>query len=131
MAAHLRSVGTKYNVYRNTKTSEDVVRTMGYSLPSVLHGHVDVVAPTTYFSSTRSMKATSFRVTEKPGSKATVSCANTITPTCLKDLYNTTAYTPKATSSNKLGIVGYLEQYANRADLQVCAAFHRERVSCG
>ncbi|KZP30476.1 subtilisin-like protein, partial [Athelia psychrophila] len=114
-----RMLGTKYNVYRHSTTSEDVVRTLEYSLPDALEGHIDVVAPTTYFGTTRSMKSTIHSVT-KPVSDVTVpsSCSNTITPTCLADLYNTTAYTPKATSTNKLGIVGYLEEYANRADLQ-------------
>ena len=85
---------------------------------------MNVVAPTTYFSTTRSMRSTIHKVTPAaPVSDVTVpsSCANTITPTCLKDLYNTTSYTPKSTSTNTLGIAGYLEEYANRADLQVGA----------
>ncbi|TFY50508.1 hypothetical protein EVG20_g11477, partial [Dentipellis fragilis] len=42
----------------------------------------------------------------------------TITPACLRALYNTTTYVPKATATNKLGIAGYLEQFASFADLQ-------------
>ncbi|TFY80682.1 hypothetical protein EWM64_g3330, partial [Hericium alpestre] len=37
---------------------------------------------------------------------------------CLRALYNSTSYVTKATSRNRLGIAGYLEQYANFADLQ-------------
>lgn len=121
--------GTKYNVYRHANSDEQVVRTMGYSLPTVLHGHVDVVTPTTYFGTMRSMKATSFKqpqikaleadVEPAIGAAVPASCATTITPACLRALYNTTSYVPKSTASNKIGIVGYLEEYANRADLQV------------
>jgi tripeptidyl-peptidase I len=122
----LVSTGTKYNVYRHSKTSEYVVRTLSYGLPDILHGHVDVVTPTTYFGTMRSMKATSFL---QPEIKAidsdvnvvdTTSCTTQVTPSCLRALYKTSSYIPNATTTNKLGIVGYLEEYANYADLQVC-----------
>ena len=102
---------------------------MKYSLPSALEGHVNVVAPTTYFSTTRSMRSTIHEVTPAAlVSEVDVLCSVTITPTCLKDLYNTAAYTPKSTNTNKLGIVGYLEEYANRADLQVGVTYVESRV---
>jgi tripeptidyl-peptidase I len=55
-----------------------------------------------------------------PGSLATVpsSCATTITPTCLRALYNTSTYVPKATATNVMGVAGYLSEFANNADLQ-------------
>lgn len=121
-------LGTKYNVYHHPKSSEYVVRTMGYSLPSALHGHVDVVAPTTYFGTMRSMRATNHfqpeikalvSDVEAKGESILATCGSTVTPSCLRTLYNTSTYTPAATSTNKLGIVGYLEEYANYADLQV------------
>ncbi|KAF9448952.1 subtilisin-like protein [Macrolepiota fuliginosa MF-IS2] len=122
-----RMLGTKYNVFHHPKSGEKVVRTMSYSLPRELHSHVDVVAPTTYFGTMRSMRATSFLQPEiKPvedvvlSNDATVpsSCTNTITPACLRALYNTVNYVPAAASKNGLGIAGYLDEFANRADLQ-------------
>ncbi|KZP13756.1 subtilisin-like protein [Athelia psychrophila] len=113
-----RMLGTTYNVYRHSTTLQDVVRTLEYSLPDALEGHVDVVAPTTYFGTTRSMRTAIHSVTPVSDVAVPLTCSVAITPTCLQDLYNTAAYTPKATSTNKLGIVGYLEEYANRADLQ-------------
>ncbi|XP_006462127.1 hypothetical protein AGABI2DRAFT_193429 [Agaricus bisporus var. bisporus H97] len=122
-----RMLGTKYNVYRHSKSGESVVRTMSYSLPSELHSHIDVVAPTTYFGTMKSMRVTSFLQPEiepvdpsaKP-SAAPASCLSTtvITPDCLRDLYNTADYVPSATSRNAIGIAGYLDEFANRADLQ-------------
>lgn len=125
-------MGTKYGVYHHPSTGETVVRTMSYSIPSVLIGHVDVISPTTYFSTTRSMRSTAFLQPHiQPISDTTTgsipklitgavpsSCNTKITPACLRTLYSTTSYTPSATSSNKLGVVGYLKEYANRADLQ-------------
>ncbi|PIL34082.1 hypothetical protein GSI_03793 [Ganoderma sinense ZZ0214-1] len=128
-----KMLGTKYNVFRHGQSDEYVIRTMNYSLPNVLHEHVALVSPTTYFGTMKSMKATSFiheggptiqsdpnlaRLTG-PNSLATVpsSCATTITPSCLRALYKTSDYTPSATKQNRLGVVGYLAEYANRADL--------------
>ncbi|CAL1715197.1 unnamed protein product [Somion occarium] len=130
-----RMLNTTYNVYRHAQADDYVVRTMSYSLPTVLHEHVGVVAPTTYFGTMRSMKATSFLQPDitpidsdvdvapkliNPGSLATVpsSCSTTITPACLRALYNTSTYVPTATDKNTLGVAGYLDEFANRADLQ-------------
>jgi hypothetical protein len=35
--------------------------------------------------------------------------------TLAQALYNTTAYVPKATATNKLGVAGYLQEFANDA----------------
>ncbi|CDO69652.1 hypothetical protein BN946_scf184851.g40 [Trametes cinnabarina] len=127
-----KMLGTKYNVYRHGNSDDYVIRTMNYSLPSVLHEHIAVVAPTTYFGTMKSMKATSFiqkgrpiietdadfaRLLKNPSSLATVptSCNTAITPACLRALYNTTSYTPAATSKNSLGVAGYLDEFANHA----------------
>jgi tripeptidyl-peptidase I len=126
-----RMLNTKYNIYHHPGSSERIVRTMGYSLPRELHSHVDVVAPTTYFSTLRSMRVNHFvqsvatqieDVSQGQSNSAAVpssNCDTNITPSCLRTLYNTINYTPIATKVNKLGVAGYLDQYANRADLQV------------
>ncbi|KAF9564221.1 subtilisin-like protein [Agrocybe pediades] len=124
-------LNTKYNIYEHGPSGDQVLRTLSYSLPQELHAHVDVVSPTTYFGTLKSMKKTSFLqpnikpISDEvaalvPGSDATVpsSCSTTITPTCLRDLYNTSTYLPAATGTNKLGVAGYLEEFANLADLQ-------------
>lgn len=130
-------LGTNYNIYKHTTTSETIVRTLNYSLPSALHGHIDVVTPTTYFGTMKAMRATSFiqpeiKVLEAEQDAGAIvdaavptSCKTTITPACLIALYNTTGYTPTATSQNSLGIAGYLDEYAIHKDLQV-----RGRLKC-
>jgi tripeptidyl-peptidase-1 len=122
-------LGTTYNVYRNPESDSYVVRTMGYSLPSMLHDHINVVTPTTYFGNMQAMKSTSFLQPEiKPiqhdinngdvsNAVPPTSCNSVITPSCLRTLYNTAGYTPSA-SRTTLGIAGYLDEFANNADLQ-------------
>ena len=130
-------LGTKYHVFHQLETSNYIVRTMNYSLPTVLMPHITLVTPTTYFGNMRDMRATSFM---KPAASVMTdlqaiaqqaeiqlealttipsSCSETITPSCLRALYNSTNYVPTATETNVMGVAGYLEQFANYADLQV------------
>ncbi|KAF8801356.1 subtilisin-like protein [Phlegmacium glaucopus] len=121
-------LGTTYNVYRHAISGQEVVRTLSYSLPEVLHEHIDVIAPTTYFGTFRSMKVTSFLQPELdtmlqdtipgPDGKLDPSCNTIITPACLRVLYNTSSYVPVSTDVNKLAVAGYLDEFANYADLQ-------------
>jgi tripeptidyl-peptidase-1 len=125
-----RMLDTTYNTYYNPSTDTYVVRTISYALPRILHGHVDVITPTTYFGNMHKMKTTSFLQPHvatdgdvgefKLESDAAVpaSCRTTITPSCLRALYKTANYVPASTSINKLGVAGYLSEFANRADLQ-------------
>jgi tripeptidyl-peptidase I len=53
------------------------------------------------------------------------SCNTTITISCLQQLYNVGNFTPSANVGNSVGITGYLEQFANRADLQT---FYADQV---
>ncbi|KAF7309456.1 Subtilisin-like protein [Mycena indigotica] len=127
-----KMLDTKYGVYYNSKSDEYIVRTMSYSLPQELHSHIDVITPTTYFGTMRAMRSTSFIQDAHPITALNsasfaaeisplavpASCGSTVTPACLRAMYNTTNYVPKATATNKLGIAGYLEEFANDADLQ-------------
>ncbi|KAF9039632.1 subtilisin-like protein [Hymenopellis radicata] len=125
-----RMLGAEYGVYYHAESASYVVRTLGYSLPRELHDHIKVMSPTTYFGTVKSMKTASFiqqevedededeTATELDAAVVPSSCASAITISCLQALYNTTGYVPTATDRNILGVAGYLEEFANRADLQ-------------
>ncbi|KAF9559351.1 subtilisin-like protein [Agrocybe pediades] len=137
-----KMLGTKYDVYKHGSSGERVVRTLSYSLPQQLHAHIDVVSPTTYFSTLKTMQDINTLETDRrplndevtralPGTAAAVpsTCNTMITPTCLRDLYNTSSYVPAAVGSNQIGIAGYLDQFANFADLQTFfKAFRKDAV---
>ncbi|KAJ8468605.1 hypothetical protein ONZ45_g17192 [Pleurotus djamor] len=127
-----KMLGTKYGVYQHPETGAYLLRTLSYSLPRDLHTHVDVISPTTYFATTQAMKVTSFLEeavptmeydvnqfnTDVDAEQIPASCAQQVTPTCLRLLYNLDGYTPQAMHINKLGITGYLNEHASSADLQ-------------
>ena len=60
-------LGASHQLYRNMKTNETIVRTVGYSLPKILHTHVQTVMPTTCFSSVEVTVQTPHRGSFGPG----------------------------------------------------------------
>ncbi|KAF8257382.1 subtilisin-like protein [Lactarius quietus] len=123
-------LGASYQVYRHSKTNDTIIRTVGYSIPTVLNSHIQTVAPTTYFASTSVLRQTLRRrsfggevsqgeeveVSRKP--VAVLSSRNDeVTPSLLTWQYQTFAYTPAATDKNSLGILGFENEYPNRVDL--------------
>ncbi|KIK61924.1 hypothetical protein GYMLUDRAFT_165316 [Collybiopsis luxurians FD-317 M1] len=122
-------LNTTYHVFEHTKSQKKTLRTLEYSLPRHLHEHINLVTPTTYFGMTEDTRATSSLQPEISGFNLTgdvtppSTCAHTITPTCLKDLYNTANYTTTQISRNSIGIPGYLDQFASFSDL---TAFTKE-----
>ncbi|KAG1752553.1 peptidase S8/S53 domain-containing protein [Suillus paluster] len=124
---------TTYHVYKHAESGDSTVRTTSYSLPEILHDHVDLIQPTTMFARFKAFKSTLHwtnqvqpaglspsggTITGPAGNQVDASCNNTITVSCLKQLYNAVDYNTSATNCNKLGLTGYLEQYANNMDLQ-------------
>ncbi|THH33479.1 hypothetical protein EUX98_g707 [Antrodiella citrinella] len=127
---------TKYYVWVNEKDGNTIIRTTKYSVPENVHGHVDLIQPTTLFSTLRGMDTT-FRISEASpeagaslatappinipsasGGKVDASCNSTITITCIQQLYNAVGFKPSGKNGNHIGITGYLEQFANFEDLQ-------------
>ncbi|KAH9019211.1 subtilisin-like protein [Lactarius hengduanensis] len=114
-------LGASYQLYTHTKTNETIVRTLGYSLPVVLHGHVQTVAPTTFFSSPvtkwQTPRKRSGVAAVRPGKSPSRRDNAVVTPAFLRWLYSTVAYVPSAMDRNKVGVAGYKEQYPSPADL--------------
>jgi len=119
---------TKYKMFDDIRTEDKatkrtVMRTLEYSLPSNLHSHIDMIQPTTMFgmrphgSSVDRIFAAPPAIELSNGRAVfnATACNTTITPECLAHLYKFDGYTPKANS--KLGITGYLEEYAQFDDL--------------
>ncbi|KAF8269942.1 peptidase S8/S53 domain-containing protein [Lactarius quietus] len=127
-----------YQLYKHTgkNEAETILRTVGYSLPEALHGHVETVAPTTYFASPQTltqaprkrysaeaalmMNVTSgepVRVLSRDDEPPNEPVKPVITPDVLRWLYKTEKYIPAAADKNSLGIMGFLNEYPNKADL--------------
>jgi len=125
----------EFGVWKHDRDRDVLVRTTEYSLPAHLDEHIELVQPTTAFHRAKGQRTTfrfsppapeaspSFNAGTKitvPGSAVTVdaSCKSTITVSCLKQLYNAVGYVPRAPKKNAIALTGYLEEFANFADLQ-------------
>jgi len=131
-------LGASYQLYRHVKTSETIIRTVGYALPAALHRHVQTVAPTTSFTTPRThwqtprkrfggaavglAEAASGEPVTVPSSRDEI---DVNTPSFLSWLYSTWAYSPAATDRNMLGIVGFIWEYPSPKDLYLFMSKYR------
>ncbi|KAI9453711.1 subtilisin-like protein [Lactarius psammicola] len=103
--------------------NETIVRTIGYALPTALHGHQK---PRKRFSG-----AAVGPVEAKTGELVTVPSSRNdnrdvaSTPSILSWLYSTWAYSPTATDRDMLGLVGFLWEYPSPKDLYLYMSKYR------
>lgn len=126
-------LNAKFAWYEYEEGGGPKLRTLSYSVPDGVADHVDLVQPTTRFGQLGAKRSTIFDMTiidedvnapsaaSVDGVKAKVNvdaavCGATITPDCLKSLYNIN-YTPKE-KGNLVAFASYLEEYARYSDLQ-------------
>lgn len=110
-------LGGDYQYY--TKEGQTKLRTLSYSIPDDVAEYVQFVDPSTNFGGTSAFNPvprpsrTIMERKEKP-SKSTVdaSCQTSITPSCLKQMYNIGDYTPKVESGSTIGFSSFLGESA-------------------
>ena len=116
-------LGAAYQLYRNSKTNDTIIRTVGYALPKVLHSHIQTVAPTTYFPSTRRTRQTSRRRSSgvAPATEKVMTARQLLqpglTPSSLRWLYQTDVYRPSEPYRSKIGVLGFFDDYPSQLDL--------------
>ncbi|KAJ7811311.1 family S53 protease-like protein [Mycena olivaceomarginata] len=122
-------LSTDFSVFTHVESGKTSIRTLEYSIPAVLQGHVENVHPTTSFN--RPVARESGRTcgdVETVSNAVPASCNTVVTPTCLQALYGIP--TTRATrSTNRLGISGFINQFANQADLQEFLTNFRTDIS--
>ncbi|KAH9159989.1 subtilisin-like protein [Lactarius sanguifluus] len=114
-------LSASYQLYRHTgdNATEVILRTVSYSLPEVLHAHVQTVAPTTHRGSTPSEEGAAAVVNATSREPMTVLPTDDefVTPSIVRWLYGTQAYEPLAMGYNALGILGLNDEYPSYTDL--------------
>ncbi|KZT71838.1 subtilisin-like protein [Daedalea quercina L-15889] len=111
--------GTNFSVYTHTATGKDTIRTLSYSIPTDLVGHLDLVHPTITFPDPFGTKPVAKSLPQTRASKRADDCligGENMTPSCLQSLYGIPT-TPATSPSNMLGVTGYVEQWAEYSDL--------------
>ncbi|KAJ7245337.1 family S53 protease-like protein [Mycena rebaudengoi] len=116
-------LNTDFSVFTHVDSGVTSIRTLAYSIPATLKEHIDFFHPTTSF--TRPLQS---RAMFKAIHAVPASCATQITPSCLQSMYGIPA-TPATQTSNKLGVSGFIEQWANSLDLRAFLTSLRTDVS--
>lgn len=120
-------------VYEHKRSGALAVRAESYSVPRSVTEHLDYVGPLTLFTDPRPQASDIAGVQieklddvekelvsdiQKVAGDSTPSVCNPgrVTSLCLRTFYKTVNYVPKAANKFKVGISGFLGQYANFAD---------------
>ncbi|KAM0452990.1 hypothetical protein ACHAPV_009232 [Trichoderma viride] len=128
-----KMLSTDFKTYSDPVGIEKL-RTLQYSLPDELVGHVDLISPTTYFGNNQAARS------KKPNKEAIVpeekqlakrlspsSCNETIIhknqtyqifhPDCLRAKYGVEGYTPSPKCGSRIGFGSFLNETASFSDL--------------
>lgn len=120
-------LSTKFYNYRHRQSGVNIIRTLQYSVPKSISDHVHMIQPTTRFGQIRPERTTLKDYSApvpavKPAAFDPVFCNTTITPDCLRGLYGLDNFTASSDVGNRLGISGYLNQWAQYAEFNQFAA---------
>ncbi|OBT86231.1 hypothetical protein VE02_05857 [Pseudogymnoascus sp. 03VT05] len=127
-------LSTKFYVYKHNEDNKEMIRTLEYSLPSSVAPHVLTIQPTTRFSRMMAQRstihdisamnavfgvaATNNKAPAIPTTELDVKACNaSITPACLRALYNVGDYQADPKGNSLFGVAGYLKEYAKINDL--------------
>ncbi|KAJ6480923.1 family S53 protease [Mycena sanguinolenta] len=120
-------LGTQFGAFTHTANGKTIIRTLSYSIPASLQSHIRFIHPTIAFvpplslPSVNAVKVKRDTVVEErvePTSVAVpASCANVVNPACIEAIYNFPTDIANSSAQNTLGVAGYIDQYANFADL--------------
>ncbi|EFR03502.1 aorsin [Nannizzia gypsea CBS 118893] len=107
---------THFYTFKNTADGSQIIRTLKYSVPASAAPYIQMIQPTTKFNAPRPELSSVFTSDLEMTSSADVDCNVTVTPDCIRDLYKMGNTFAKKDPRNRLGISGYLEQYARLED---------------
>ncbi|KAF8894976.1 family S53 protease [Mucidula mucida] len=126
---------TAFAQYVHVESGERMIRTLEYSLPEDLFEFVELVHPTTSFARISGEPLVEIPVPvakreirlDERANPAPSSCATVVTPACLQALY--AIPTTPATTDTELGVLGFIDQWANQADLKSFLAALRTDIN--
>ena len=134
---------TEFYWFRNRHNNAERIRTLQYSVPQPLHQYIDMIQPTTRFGQIRPERSTIYdvkaiaevnsmsRLLGNDKALNAMACNSTITPACLRALYDVGNFTADPANGNKLGIAGYLEEIAQLDDLKTFTKLYTPRADKG
>lgn len=109
---------TQFFYFHSLAQNTSVIRTLGYSVPKEIHPYIQLIQPTTRFGNSDPQKSTLLQPKLATIQQLEAGCDSIVTPDCLRDLYGLGNTTTKPDWRNRLGISGFLDQYARHNDFE-------------
>ncbi|PGG95836.1 hypothetical protein AJ79_09845 [Helicocarpus griseus UAMH5409] len=120
-----RLLNTRFYYYTEDQSKESQIRTLEYSVPASIAANVHMIQPTTMFARLQPQMSTIMRTeistqidTALDGAADVDVCATQNTPSCLRTLYNFADFKAPEGVVSRIGVSGYLDQYAQYEDLE-------------
>ncbi|CAI7677989.1 unnamed protein product [Penicillium pancosmium] len=112
-----RMLKARYFYYHDVANQNTLIRTLNYSIPETVHSNIALIQPTTRFGhlNPHSAPEPDEPMIASP-EDLTAECGFVVRPDCLRDLYDIKNASAKPDSRNRLGISGFLEQFARHND---------------
>ncbi|OTB06976.1 hypothetical protein M426DRAFT_54196 [Hypoxylon sp. CI-4A] len=124
-------LGTDFQVYSHVGVDAKRIRTLHYSVPEEVRSHIAMIQPTTRFGQIKPQALQIYEIYEQeqeaqllqaaaevPTQNLNVTfCNDTVTPECLRALYNIGDTTADPSVPTIFGISGFLDQYAKHNSL--------------
>ncbi|OJD15403.1 hypothetical protein AJ78_04335 [Emergomyces pasteurianus Ep9510] len=112
---------TKFYYFSNSVGDDRIIRTLEYCVPHEISPYVHMIQPTTRFGQPKpdASSISAIFLLEPDDKYPAVNCSHAMAPHCIREIYNMGNFTATRDPRNKLGISGYLEQYARHSDLKL------------
>lgn len=116
---------TRFIYYHHNNSQTTVIRTLEYSLPREIHRHIHLIQPTTRFGTPDAhgngrVNARGALPVDRPivatSEDLTAECGTVMRPDCLRELYGLHDTRANPDPRNRLGVSGFLDQYARHSD---------------
>ncbi|KAJ6556181.1 family S53 protease [Mycena capillaripes] len=118
-----------FRAFTHVASGTRSVRTLSYAVPAALQPHIRFVHPTLAFvpplrvpgvtaiKANHTRRSNSEAAERRTSDLFPASCAFDTNPSCLQGVFGIPTATANHSASNVLGVAGYVDQFANTADL--------------
>ncbi|EFQ97717.1 tripeptidyl-peptidase 1 [Nannizzia gypsea CBS 118893] len=116
---------TQFHVFKDDVNSALRIRTLEYSVPAAISAHVQMIQPTTLFGRQKPQNSLILNPLTKDLEGMSVEefaaskCSYLVTTACLRELYGLGDRVTQARDDNRIGVSGFLEEYAQYRDLDL------------
>ncbi|KAJ7625518.1 subtilisin-like protein [Roridomyces roridus] len=112
-------LSANYQTFQHDASGKTYARTLAHSVPATVSPFIAAIHPASSFNNPVSSRPVLSVLGGKTVDARAIprSCATSVTPACLQALYGIPT-TPATQASNSIVIPGFIEQFAQKADLQ-------------